>query len=106
MITLLPSTKTLICIGSGGVGKTTMAASMGVGFANAGKKVLVLTIDPSLRLAQTLGIRTDGEIHRVRLSSDSKGELWSCVIDHKKTFEWFVRSASGNADIEKLLKNR
>lgn len=106
MITLLPSTKTLICIGSGGVGKTTMAASMGVGFANIGKKVLVLTIDPSLRLAQTLGIKTDGEIHRVQLQSNAKGELWSCVINHKKTFEWFVRSASGSADIEKLLQNR
>lgn len=106
MITLLPSTKTLICIGSGGVGKTTMAASLGTGFAHAGKKVLVLTIDPSLRLAQTLGIKTDGEIHQIKLNSKTKGELWSCVIDHKKTFEWFVRSASGNADIEKLLKNR
>ena len=106
MINLLPTTKTLICIGSGGVGKTTMAASLGVGFANSGKKVLVLTIDPSLRLAQALGIKTDGEIHRVELSQGSKGELWSCIIDHKKTFEWFVRSASGNADVEGLLKNR
>lgn len=106
MIKLMPSTKTVICIGSGGVGKTTMAASLGVGFANSGKKVLVLTIDPSLRLAQTLGIQTDGDLHRVQLNAGASGELWSCVIDHKKTFEWFVRSASGNSDVEKLLQNR
>ncbi|MEK6629074.1 MAG: ArsA-related P-loop ATPase [Bdellovibrionota bacterium] len=114
MITLLPSTKTLICIGSGGVGKTTMAASIGVGQASSGKKVLVLTIDPSLRLAQALGIKTDGELHQVNLASDSKGELWSCIINHKKTFEWFIRSAadkdsddtSGRANIEALLQNK
>lgn len=106
MIEILPTTKTLICIGSGGVGKTTIAASLGTGFANAGKKILVLTIDPSQRLAQALGITTDGEIHRVKLASSAKGELWSCVIDHKKTFEWFVRNASGRADIEGLLRNR
>ncbi len=106
MITLLPTTKTLICIGSGGVGKTTMAASLGTGFANAGKKVLVLTIDPSQRLAQALGIKTDGELHRVTLNHKGKGELWSCVIDHKKSFEWFLRNASGEADVSALLQNR
>jgi len=110
MISLKSSTKTLICIGSGGVGKTTMAASIGVGLACAGKKILVLTIDPSLRLAQALGIKTDGELHRVPLNlganTNSGGELWSCIINHKKTFEWFIRSASQNSDIEVLLQNR
>lgn len=103
---LKDGTKTLICIGSGGVGKTTMAASLAVGFANSGKKVLVLTIDPSLRLAQALGIKTDGEIHPVHIGENAKGQLWSSVIDHKKTFEWFIRSASQDADINKLLQNR
>jgi anion-transporting ArsA/GET3 family ATPase len=106
MIKLAPETKTLVCIGTGGVGKTTLAASLGVAFANEGKKVLVLTIDPSQRLAQALGIKMDGEIHRVKLSG--KGELWSCVINHQKTFEFFIRSASekNNAEVEKLLQNR
>lgn len=104
MISLQKETKTLICIGSGGVGKTTMAASLAVGWANEGKKILVLTIDPSLRLAQALGIKTDGEIHSVKIPG--KGELWSCVIDHKKTFEWFIRSVSSGLDVEKLLHNR
>ena len=105
MIQLQPNTKTLICIGSGGVGKTTMAASIGVGMAAAGKKVLVLTIDPSLRLAQALGIKTDGEIHQVKMPN-AKGELWSCVIDHKKTFDWFIENAAGHTDVTGLLQNR
>ena len=106
MIKIASSTKTLICIGTGGVGKTTLAASIGVGFANQGKKVLVLTIDPSQRLAQALGIKLDGEIHAVKISG--KGELWSCVINHQKTFEYFIRTAAekNNAAVEKLLKNR
>ena len=111
MLTLNPNTKTLICIGTGGVGKTTMAASLGVGFANAGKKVLVLTIDPAKRLAQALGLKPDGNLHKVDLPvAKSSGELWSCVIDHQKAFEDFIRDgargvASGT-EIEKLLKNK
>ena len=106
MISLNPNTKTLICIGSGGVGKTTLAASIAVGLAQAGKKVLVLTIDPSMRLAQTLGIQTDGELYKVTLPVDAKGELWSCVINHRKTFDWFIQSAAQNTDVSSLQNNR
>lgn len=105
MIRLLSSTKTLICIGSGGVGKTTMAASIGVGLASEGKKILVLTIDPSQRLAQALGVKTDGELHRVAVPG-AKGELWTCVIDHKKTFDWFIMNTAGHTDVTSLLENR
>ncbi len=88
------------------MGKTTLAASIGVGLASQGKKVLVLTIDPSLRLAQALGIKMDGELHQVKVSGS--GELWSCVINHQKTFEYFIRNAAekNNAAVEKLLKNK
>ncbi len=95
MIQIAAQTKTLICIGTGGVGKTTMAASMGVGFASEGKKVLVLTIDPSKRLAQALGIKMDGDPHKVEIKkSKSGGELWACVVNHEKTFEYFIRHAA------------
>ena len=106
MIEINPQTKTLICIGSGGVGKTTMSASIAAGLAFEGKKVLVLTIDPSLRLAQALGIKTDGEIYEVALGREARGQLFSCVINHQKTFDWFIKTAAQNADVSGLLNNR
>ncbi len=48
--------KIWICVGTGGVGKTTIAAALSIKAAMEGKKVLVLTIDPSKRLAQALGV--------------------------------------------------
>lgn len=109
MIQIKSATKTLICIGSGGVGKTTMAASIAADLARAGKKILVLTIDPSRRLAQALGVQPDGKIHRVALPGESPtGELWSCVIDHQETFAWFLKTAAGkdSANVQKMLQNR
>src|SRR5690349_5613232 len=46
----------IVCCGAGGVGKTTTAASLGLAAARLGRKVLVLTIDPSRRLAEALGV--------------------------------------------------
>ncbi len=116
MIEIKKTTKTLIFIGTGGVGKTTLAASVGVGFALEGKKVLVLTIDPSKRLAQALGLKADGELYQVNLSGLSsttkkvQGQLWSCVIDHQKAFEGFIREgavkSASTIDVDRLLKNK
>nr|WP_284291110.1 ArsA-related P-loop ATPase [Angustibacter aerolatus] len=51
-----PATRIVVCCGSGGVGKTTTAAALGVRAAERGRRVVVLTIDPARRLAQALGI--------------------------------------------------
>ena len=51
-----PGTGIIVCCGSGGVGKTTTAAALGVRAAEAGRHVVVLTIDPARRLAQSLGL--------------------------------------------------
>jgi anion-transporting ArsA/GET3 family ATPase len=48
--------RVIVCCGAGGVGKTTTAASLGVAAARRGRRVLVLTIDPSRRLAEALGV--------------------------------------------------
>lgn len=109
MIQLRPETKTLIFIGSGGVGKTTLSASVAVGEALRGKKVLVLTIDPSQRLAQVLDLKLDGKIYPVKIPNCS-GSLYSCVINHKQAFEDFIRQAAQekatDVEIDRLLKNK
>ena len=53
---LLEDRRILVCVGSGGVGKTTTAATLGLGAARAGRRTLVLTIDPAKRLANALGL--------------------------------------------------
>ena len=51
-----PATQIVVCCGSGGDGKTTTAAAQGLRAAESGRKVVVLTIDPARRLAQSLGL--------------------------------------------------
>lgn len=103
MMKVASTTKTIICIGTGGVGKTTMAASIASGLS-LDKKVLVMTIDPSLRLAQALRIKPDGEVHKV------KHNLYACTLNHAKAFHEFVLKAASHAatpeEIEKLLQNK
>ena len=53
---LLKEKRVLVCCGAGGVGKTTVSASLALGAAQAGLRVVVITIDPSRRLAETLGV--------------------------------------------------
>ncbi|MFN3454375.1 MAG: ArsA family ATPase [Pseudobdellovibrio sp.] len=98
-------TKTLICIGTGGVGKTTIAAALAVGKAREGLKVLVLTIDPSQRLAQTLRISTDGDVHKV------DNNLFAATINHTKSFSHFIKKAAQKdhvkpQEIDTILNNK
>ncbi|MBX2988254.1 MAG: ArsA family ATPase [Bdellovibrionaceae bacterium] len=95
----------MVFVGSGGVGKTTLAAAAGLLAARAGKKVLVLTIDPSRRLASTLGIEGSTEATKVP-GFEGPGELWASIVDHRRTFDEFVMKAAKHAPgAEKILKN-
>src|SRR4051794_41783168 len=51
-----PDTRIVVCCGAGGVGKTTTSAALALAAAEAGRTVVVLTIDPARRLAQSLGL--------------------------------------------------
>src|SRR5437764_2257618 len=51
-----PRTRIIVCCGSGGVGKTTTAAALGLRAAGRGRHVVVLTVDPARRLAQSMGL--------------------------------------------------
>ncbi len=115
---IFESKRILVCVGSGGVGKTTTAAALALQAARRGKKTLVLTIDPAKRLANSLGIdKLDHEVKRV---PDEKidaaggpdgrrpgGELWAMMLDQKRAFDEVVeRYAKDPATRERILGNR
>ncbi|GGX30021.1 anion-transporting ATPase [Streptomyces malachitofuscus] len=95
-----PDTRIVVCCGSGGVGKTTTAAALGLRAAERGRKVVVLTIDPARRLAQSMGIDSlDNTPRRVKGIDDSAGgELHAMMLDMKRTFDEIVEA---HADAER-----
>ncbi|MFC5065543.1 ArsA family ATPase [Actinomycetospora atypica] len=86
------STHTLVCCGSGGVGKTTTAAALALRAAARGRRVVVLTIDPARRLAQSMGLEELDNEPRVvpGTESDSGGELQAMMLDMRRTFDEMV----------------
>ncbi len=100
--------KILICVGSGGVGKTTMSASLAVAAAKRGKRVLVMTIDPSKRLKTALGLEDKSESTITRVPNQQyAGELFALLLDAESIFREFVTSSSSDPTLaDRLLKNR
>lgn len=82
--------KVIVCVGTGGVGKTSVAAAIAMTQARAGAKCLVLTTDPSLRLRTALGLK-DGLLEQRVPVPDAKGELWAALLDVKATLDEAVR---------------
>ncbi len=87
-----PTTKIAICCGSGGVGKTTVSAALALRAAEAGRRVVVLTIDPAKRLAQSLGVgQLDNTPRRVQgFDAAAGGSLDAMMLDMKRTFDEVV----------------
>jgi anion-transporting ArsA/GET3 family ATPase len=96
----------LVCCGSGGVGKTTVAAVLALEGARRGRKAVVVTIDPARRLADALGLEhLDNTPHRIE--GDWPGELWALMLDTKTTFDdLVVRHAGSPEQAEGILDNR
>jgi len=87
-----PSTRIIVCCGSGGVGKTTTAAALGLRAAEQGRHVVVLTIDPARRLAQSMGLAAlDNTPRQVKkVDEGAGGSLDAMMLDMKRTFDEVV----------------
>ncbi|WP_327184316.1 ArsA family ATPase [Streptomyces sp. NBC_01334] len=100
-----PATRIVVCCGSGGVGKTTTAAALGLRAAERGRKVVVLTIDPARRLAQSMGIDSlDNTPRRVK-GVEGDGELHAMMLDMKRTFDEIVEAHADGDRAASILGN-
>jgi anion-transporting ArsA/GET3 family ATPase len=111
---LLAAKEIMISCGSGGVGKTTVAAAAALMAAtHLGGKVLVLTVDPARRLANALGLEGIGNIER-QVPPDAfsaagispRGELWAAMLDTKQSWDALVHRHAPDSETEKrILEN-
>lgn len=109
----LRTRKVIVCVGSGGVGKTTLAASLGLKAAAEGRKVIVCTIDPAKRLANALGLPALGNVETridpARLAAAGlhpRGELWALMLDLKRSWDDFITSSLPPDKAAAVLENR
>ncbi len=110
---LIDSSRVIICAGSGGVGKTTTAAVLAIDAARAGRRAVVVTIDPAKRLADALGLSelapdpvVIDPTHWARDDSVPGGRLSAMMLDPKATFDALVaRHAADAEQADRILAN-
>lgn len=103
-----------VCVGSGGVGKTTVAAALGLQRALDGGRALVCTIDPARRLAAALGLDSLGNVetrvpdHKLAAAGlATGGQLHAMTLDVKRTWDdLVVRHAPDRQRQERIFRNR
>jgi anion-transporting ArsA/GET3 family ATPase len=104
-----PRTRIIVCCGSGGVGKTTTAAALGLRAAERGRHVVVLTVDPARRLAQSMGLTSlDNTPRPVPLPDGHEGDggsLHAMMLDMKRTFDEIVETHSDPDRAAQILAN-
>jgi anion-transporting ArsA/GET3 family ATPase len=106
---VLEGAEVIVCCGSGGVGKTTTAAVIGLEAANRGLRAVVVTIDPARRLADALGL-PDGlgaEPQAIALPpGGGSGELWAMMLDTAAAFDAVVRRyAADTEQADRIVAN-
>jgi anion-transporting ArsA/GET3 family ATPase len=100
-------TRIIVCCGSGGVGKTTTAAAVGLRAAERGRHVVVLTVDPARRLAQSMGLSSLDNTPRPVAGVDSAqgGSLHAMMLDMKRTFDEIVEQHADPDRAAQILAN-
>jgi anion-transporting ArsA/GET3 family ATPase len=100
-------TRIIVCCGSGGVGKTTTAAAVGLRAAERGRHVVVLTVDPARRLAQSMGLsdldNTPRPVPGVGVTEG--GSLHAMMLDMKRTFDEIVEAHADPDRATQILAN-
>ena len=103
---LVTERSVIVCCGSGGAGKTTISAAIGLAGAEAGRKTCVVTIDPARRLADALGLDDLDNTPR-RIDGPWSGEMSAVMLDAKGTFDDLVgRYSESPEQAERILQNR
>jgi anion-transporting ArsA/GET3 family ATPase len=104
-----PRTRIIVCCGSGGVGKTTTAAALGLRAAERGRHVVVLTVDPARRLAQSMGLtsldNTPRPVPGAVAAPQQSGSLHAMMLDMKRTFDEIVEAHSEPDRAAQILAN-
>jgi anion-transporting ArsA/GET3 family ATPase len=108
-------TRIIVCCGSGGVGKTTTAAAIGLRAAERGRHVVVLTVDPARRLAQSMGLSSLDNTPRLVPGigpgragdnrGDNGGSLHAMMLDMKRTFDEIVEAHADPDRAAQILAN-
>jgi anion-transporting ArsA/GET3 family ATPase len=99
-----PNTRVVVTCGSGGVGKTTTAAALAMIGAEAGRRTVVLTIDPARRLAQSMGLTELDNTPR-EVAGVENGRLFAMMLDMKRTFDDVVLEHSTRERAEQIFAN-
>jgi anion-transporting ArsA/GET3 family ATPase len=104
-----PRTRIIVCCGSGGVGKTTTAAALGLRAAERGRHVVVLTVDPARRLAQSMGLtsldNTPRPVPGAVGDPQLGGSLHAMMLDMKRTFDEIVEAHADPDRAAQILAN-
>lgn len=111
---LLDRRDIVVCVGSGGVGKTTTSAVIALHAAIEGRRAIVLTIDPAKRLANSLGVDSlDNEPTEIPLEQfkaigvEPKGTLHAMMLDMKQSFDELVERYAPDAESKRqILRNK
>jgi anion-transporting ArsA/GET3 family ATPase len=110
---LLREQRVIVCCGAGGVGKTSVAAALALAAARMGRRVLALTIDPSKRLAQALGVSQSAPepvslapdtLEKVGVRAPGRFDVW--MLDPQQVADRVVRRFSRDGEVARLLGNR
>jgi anion-transporting ArsA/GET3 family ATPase len=100
-------TRIIVCCGSGGVGKTTTAAALGLRAAERGRQACVLTVDPARRLAQSMGLTSLDNTPRAveGIDTTAGGSLHAMMLDMKRTFDEIVEAHADPDRAAQILAN-